>query len=271
MLRDGNTNTLYDAGLRPNVIVRSGRAGNGQAPLAYSEDGGNSWQPLALPIGATGNPALITSADGKTFMVMTAVPQIATDQGKTWTPVAGLPETARPIAEGVNPAKFYALDFKNNKLFTSTDGGKTFAETATTGLPKDISEDQPTWSEAAWPLYATNDKEAGLYLVSKQGLFHSVDGGRTFAESATDLRVEALSFGKAPQGKSHPALFAIGRRNNTRAIWRSDDEGTTWIRLNDERHQWGTRFRCIAADPRIFGRVYIGTDGRGILYGEPTL
>ncbi|MBC7807694.1 MAG: hypothetical protein H7145_16295, partial [Akkermansiaceae bacterium] len=266
----GNTNTLYDAGLRPNVIVRSGRAGDSQAPLAYSEDGGKSWQPIALPAGATGNPALITSADGKTFMVMTPVPQITTDRGKTWTPVAGLPEAARPIADRGNPAKFYALDFKNNKLFTSTDGGATFTETTTTGMPTNISDDQPTWSEAAWPLHATNDTEGDLYLVSKQGLFHSTNGGRTFTRSAATLRVEALSFGKAPQGRSHPALFAIGRRNETRAIWRSDDEGTTWIRLNDERHQWGTRFRCIAADPRVFGRVYIGTDGRGILYGEQT-
>lgn len=54
-----------------------------------------------------------------------------------------------------------------------------------------------------------------------------------------------------------------------RAIWRSDDQGATWLRLNDELHQWGQRFRCLAADPRIFGRVYVGTDGRGILYGEP--
>ena len=39
--------------------------------------------------------------------------------------------------------------------------------------------------------------------------------------------------------------------------------------MNDDRHQYGTRFRCLAGDPRIFGRVYVGTDGRGILYGEP--
>ena len=105
--------------------------------------------------------------------------------------------------------------------------------------------------------------------MSKAGLFHSADGGKTFAKSPGTLQVESLSFGKAPQDKTHPALFAIGRQNNVRAISRSDDQSTNWVRLNDERHQWGTRFRCIAADLRVFGRVYIGTDGRGILYGEP--
>jgi xyloglucan-specific exo-beta-1,4-glucanase len=280
----GNTNTLDYAGQQPNVIVRSGRPSNGQAALAYSEDGGRSWQPLTAPAAngngnADGNgnrntnaaatPALITSADGKTFMLMTPVPQITRDHGQTWTPVQGLPDTGRPVADRVDPARFYALDFSNGTLFVSNDGGAAFSVTTTTGLPADISRDRPTWSEAAWPLHATNDQAGDLWLVSGQGLFHSGDGGKTFVKSTGTLRVESLSFGKAPQGQTYPALFAIGRQGDTRAIWRSDNRGATWIRLNDERHQWGTRFRCIAADPRVFGRVYIGTDGRGILYGEP--
>ena len=56
--------------------------------------------------------------------------------------------------------------------------------------------------------------------------------------------------------------------NGVKAIWRSDDAGVRWIRINDDQHQYGTRFRCISGDPRIFGRVYVGTDGRGILYAD---
>jgi hypothetical protein len=283
----GNTNTLEYAGAQPNVIVRSGRPHEGQASLGYSEDGGRSWQPLTVPVTAPaatnataggngnrrgnrgGNPAIITSADGKTFMVMTATPQITRDRGQTWTAVAGLPANARPIADRVNGSKFYALDFSNGTLLTSTDGGATFTVSTTSGLPADISRDRSNNPEAVFPLHATNDREGDLWLVSGQGLFHSTDSGKTFTQIPGTLRVEMLSFGKAPQGQTYPALFAIGRQGNTRAIWRSDNQGTSWIRLNDEQHQWGNRFRCIAADPRIFGRVYIGTDGRGILYGEP--
>jgi hypothetical protein len=83
------------------------------------------------------------------------------------------------------------------------------------------------------------------------------------------LSVEILSLGKSPPGRDAPALFAIGRQGDVRAVWRSDDSAQTWLRVNDEQHEWGRRFRAIAADPRIFGRVYVGTDGRGILYGEP--
>jgi len=39
--------------------------------------------------------------------------------------------------------------------------------------------------------------------------------------------------------------------------------------VSDAQHEYGRRFRVISADPRVFGRVYVGTDGRGVLYGEP--
>ena len=85
----------------------------------------------------------------------------------------------------------------------------------------------------------------------------------------SDVRVDALAFGKPPPGHDYPALFAIGERGDLRAIWRSDDVAP-WVRVNDPEHGYGRRFRCIAGDPRVFGRVYVGTDGRGILYGEPS-
>ena len=29
------------------------------------------------------------------------------------------------------------------------------------------------------------------------------------------------------------------------------------------------RFRAVSGDPRRYGRVYVATDGRGLLYGDP--
>jgi hypothetical protein len=56
--------------------------------------------------------------------------------------------------------------------------------------------------------------------------------------------------------------------DNQQGLFRSDDVSATWVRINDDRHQYGNRFRCITGDPRIYGRVYVGTDGRGIVYGD---
>ena len=139
----------------------------------------------------------------------------------------------------------------------------------TSGLPSDITADKPTWREIAWPLATTPGKRSDLWFLSQNSLFHSTDGGKTFAKVNGELSVEALAFGKAPPSKRYPALFAIGAKGDEAAIWRSDDRGEDWIRINDAQHEYGRAFRCIAADPRIFGRVYVGTDGRGIIYGEP--
>jgi xyloglucan-specific exo-beta-1,4-glucanase len=267
----GTTVTMDYAGAKPAVIVRAGRGNDGAAPLGYSEDGGVSWQPMALP-GSRGRgdtPAMIVSADGETFVVMTSPVKFTRDRGKTWTAVKGLPSGGRPVADQMDGQKFYSIDFKSSTIYASDDGGATFASAGTVGLPSDIKGDRPSWSEAPWPLVATFGRSGDLWFVSSAGLFHSVDGGKHFAKAESNLHVEKLALGKAPQGKEYPALFAIGIREQTLGVWRSDDQGTSWVRVTDDQHEYGRRYRCIAADPRVFGRVYIGTDGRGLFYGEP--
>ncbi|MGA2443151.1 MAG: hypothetical protein ABSH08_19535 [Tepidisphaeraceae bacterium] len=269
----GTTISLDYAGDQPLVIVRGGRPNGGQASLGYSENGGHSWQPMTIPAdagrGRRAPSTIIVSADGKTFMVMTPTPLTTQDRGNTWTEVEGLPRGDRPVADRVDPSAFYALDFKAGRVFISSDGGATFKVSTVKGLPTSIAGDEPTWREGPWPLVATLGKPHDLWLVSGAGLYHSSDGGRVFARVDSALKAELISFGKAAEGTDYPSIFAIGTMGGIKAVWRSDDMGLTWSRVNDDQHQYGTRFRCIAGDPRIFGRVYVGTDGRGVLYGEP--
>ena len=42
-----------------------------------------------------------------------------------------------------------------------------------------------------------------------------------------------------------------------------------WQRINDDAHQWGWTGETVTGDPRVYGRVYLATNGRGIQYGEP--
>jgi photosystem II stability/assembly factor-like uncharacterized protein len=272
-----DTTTALDcADPKPNVIVRSGRPNERQAPLAYSEDGGRSWQPMQLPKlpDAEGErrratPAIVVSADGGTFVVMTRPPMFTRDRGTSWKQVAGPPRACRPVPDRVDAAAFYALDFATAHVYASSDGGATFARVESTGLPSNITADEPTWHETPWPLHATRGRRGDLWFVSRSGLFHSRDGGKTFERAPDGRKVQMLSFGKPPRGSDDPALFAVGTMKGLKAIWRSDDAATSWVRVNDDQHQFGTRFRCLAGDPRVFGRIYVGTDGRGILVGEP--
>ncbi len=81
---------------------------------------------------------------------------------------------------------------------------------------------------------------------------------------------DALGFGKAAPGKTFPAVYLLGTINQLHARYRSDDAGQTWIRIDDDQHQFATADTpMIIGDPRIYGRVYITTGGRGVIYGDP--
>lgn len=73
-----------------------------------------------------------------------------------------------------------------------------------------------------------------------------------------------MGFGKPAPGKSYPAAYLWGRVRGADGIFRSDDAGKTWRRINDDRHQFGG-INDITGDPRLGGRVYLATSGRGVM------
>ncbi len=82
----------------------------------------------------------------------------------------------------------------------------------------------------------------------------------------------ALGFGKAAPGTSYQALYLIGTVKDVTGVFRSSDKGATWVRVNDGAHQWGniSGTGVVTGDPDTYGRVYVGTNGRGLQYGDPS-
>jgi hypothetical protein len=76
-----------------------------------------------------------------------------------------------------------------------------------------------------------------------------------------------LGLGKATSGKNYPALFLAGNIGGLHALFRSDDAGESWVLINDDQHQYGY-INHVTGDPRIYGRVYFATGGRGVIYGD---
>lgn len=279
-----NTNNLDYAGMRPAMMVRSGTLPDPDpatvATLGWSADGGRSWHPLRVPALAVGGrplqrydtrgeAAISVSADGATFLVATPIMQRTTDRGRRWSAVIGLPEGARAIADKVDPQRFYAIDFATSRMFVSRDGGAQFVPAASAGLPAGPWQLPARGREAQWPLVAETGRAGRLWLQLGGALWRSDDGGeRFFRASADDVAIELFGLGRSAIG-GIPALYAIATSAGLRGVWRSNDGGAGWHRINDDRHQWGLRFRAIAGDPRRIGRVYIATDGRGIFYGDP--
>ena len=101
-----------------------------------------------------------------------------------------------------------------------------------------------------------------------ESIYRTTDGGATFARLPSVDKADTIGFGKAAPGRSYPALYGSAQVSGTRGIYRSDDGGATWVRLTDDQHQFAMTNRTITGDPRIHGRVYVGTNGRGILYRD---
>jgi photosystem II stability/assembly factor-like uncharacterized protein len=283
-----NTSGIAYAENKPEVIVRVGVCSHHHLPgfnISYSLDSGKTWQPPAtqpatLPSAAgpqfggrgPSGGSIAVSSDGATWVWVTrgSSPSLTTDKGATWTEIKGLPNSARIVADPVNPKKFYGMSLFEGKLFLSADGAATFVE-----QPFSLPGGLPTRSGirieggSGWDrLYTTPGREGDLWVTALNGLYHSTDTGKTFTrvDGVTELR--GFGFGKAAPGASNPALYLVGVANGQRGILRSDDWARTWTRINDDQHQFGL-IGQITGDPKLYGRVYVGTFGRGILYGDP--
>ncbi|MEV8308839.1 1,4-beta-glucanase [Streptomyces flavidovirens] len=263
----GSATGLAQAALVPSYVVRAGWGDHGNG--AYSNDGGRTWAPFAAqPSLASSAPGPIaTSANGKTLLWSfvhwdgTRHPaHRSTDNGATWTEVPSFPKGATPVADPADPARFYAYDTTAGTVYASTDGGASFVARAT-GLPS---------GDAQFKIAAAPGRTGDLWLSAKSnGLFRSTDGGVRFTKISSCWASHTLGFGRAATTGGYPAIFQTGATEGFVGVYRSDDEARTWVRINDDSHQWGWTGEAITGDPRVHGRVYLGTNGRGIQYGDP--
>lgn len=100
------------------------------------------------------------------------------------------------------------------------------------------------------------------------GLWHSTDGGQSFTELRGVDEADTIGFGKAAPSTSYQTLFTSAKIDKVRGIFRSTNRGESWTRINDDAHQWGWTGAAITGDPRVYGRVYVAANGRGIVYGD---
>ena len=91
------------------------------------------------------------------------------------------------------------------------------------------------------------------------------------AITGKDTRIEQFGLGHPAPDGIHPRTLRDRRDRQPARGLALADGGARWVRINDDQHQWGLRFRAISGDPRRYGRVYIAIDGRGLLYGDPVV
>jgi hypothetical protein len=263
--RYSNTESLAQAGRAPEVLVRSGHFHDdpGDVPrAAVSRDGGRTWQAFAgEPPDGEGAGHLTLAADGKRVLWKPRGARhhwISDDFGAHWRKAAGLPATALVEADRVDPALFYGFDPVGGRLYASRDGGVAFEEAAGIGAIGERFRAQLSPDPARAGVVWVPAAQHGLLRWSSKGLERQPG-----VEHAI-----ALGLGKAKREDGTPTLFVYGRVGGRSGLFRSEDDGRHWTRIDDDAHRYG-EIRLVVGDPRVYGRVYLGTHGRGIVYGEP--
>jgi photosystem II stability/assembly factor-like uncharacterized protein len=265
-------NSIDYAANKPSYIIRMGGdeewtpEGTRQfSVLGISSDGGKTWKPAEKYLeGAQGgwSGGIAVSSDAKViaWAPENIPPHWSNNEGRTWTVCTGLPEKTKVVSDRVNPSKFYAFNTDKKTAYMSVDSGKTFTVMNDSFIRGEITKCN---------FKAAVGLEGHLWLAGGDaGLYHSTDGGKTWEQFPGFDTVPVIGLGKAAPGADYQALYTNARLNGKWGIYRSDDKGKNWIRINDDFHQFGAADTAITGDPRVYGRVFLATNGRGIQYRD---
>jgi photosystem II stability/assembly factor-like uncharacterized protein len=234
------------------------------SPLQFSNDTGRTWNVAAHENGGPGNnyegaASVAFSTDGTvTLLAPLSDQQVLRYANSAWSTVSGI-NGSYIVGDPENANVFYAYNRKTGKMFKSADKGETFSEKSSPGQ-SDFQK---------FRLVPGKDGDIWLPLTSN-GLARSTDGGTTFNKIATVSYCEAVGFGKAAPENNFPTVFIFGEVGGVSGVFMSNDEGASWVRVNDDEHEYGglANGEFVVGDMNVYGRVYMSTAGRGIVYGE---
>ncbi len=256
----------------PTTVVR---ATLGNTPYGtISTDGGLTWtgfagSPTWTGTSSSGGGSIAIAPDGSSMVwtpLDTASAWYSTNKGVTWLAATGLPASSsasltQVVSDRVTPGVYYG--YNGGTLYISTNQGKTWTS-AQTGLPTNCNSQTGC-------LVILPDWQGDLWLASGSGLYHNTSSSTTPALTAVSGVSSAnyLGFGKSETGSGYLTLYLYGTVSSQN-LYRSIDGGNSWTQINDATHQWGGGVDCVTGDMRTFGTVYVGTNGRGIIWGTST-
>jgi xyloglucan-specific exo-beta-1,4-glucanase len=163
-----------------------------------------------------------------------------------------IPVAAPVAADKVNAKYFYAAD--QNSVYVSSDSGATWATTSLSTGGANSVKVHPTVAGDFW-------------VAGSSGLWHSTDFGKTFTKSASVTTAYSIALGKGTG--SYPNLYLFGTTSTATTLFVSSDVGATWTVISDAQHGFGAASaNCLAASMDTAGLVFVGTNGRGIFYGN---
>ena len=257
-----NTSIAYAAG-NPNKVVRISNGGN---VVYYSTDKGATWTGAATNVGVQGRVDI--SADGGTILHCpwgSTTTSYTTNNGGGWSTCSGVSvENATPVADKVNSNYFYIHNLSNGQMFVSSNKGISFSVAGTPGGTS------TPWVQTSIRTVPGYEGHLWVPLVGN-GLKYSTDHGSTYTTLTNVTYCKSIGIGKTMSGASYPTLFIWGTVSGVNGLFRSTDQGGTWVRMNDDAHEFGGA-SLLVGDMNFEGRVYMGAAGaRGVIYWDPAV
>ncbi|WP_207422994.1 hypothetical protein [Desertivirga brevis] len=252
----GTTTGLAYAYNNRRKVVRVGTS------LFYSLDTAKSWTKTTSVKGAFGQVSISTdgniivhSPDKSNTSYRTA------DDGISWTKIQGLEViNAHTVSDGSRSDSFYAYDPATGFILRSMDGGCTFKPAGNAG------------KGGSKVIRSVPGKAGHIWIAgNKTGLLRSVNSGETFSRIASVSVCSAVGVGKEAPGSNYETLFIYGVVDGVQGVYRSINEGKSWIRISNDKAKFGGpgNGQFVMGDMNVYGRVYMSTGGRGIVYADP--
>lgn len=256
----GTTSCIAVAGLSPTKMVRSG------SHLYYSSNSGANWSALNKPSVDAGSGWCTISANGG-IIVWTPngkTTYYTTNNGSTWSVLPGISATnIRFFADYEADNVFYAN--VNNQLRTYTYNPQTSSFSYTSKVLYNAVNRLSVVPGIAGDIWVAKGSTGLLHVSAATSATPVYTNHSLFS-------VTCVGVGKAAPGNSYPSVYIWGRpkTSDKTGLHRSDDKGETWMRINDNQHQFGGpgNAQFVKGDMNVYGRVYMSTVGRGIIVGE---
>jgi len=264
----GTSTGVCFAAKNTTYIARCGGWSGGPNPIYYSINSGTTWNAFAtLPNTTSFQGRVGVSADGTAVLWCpsgSTTTYRTANNGTNWTNANGLTFNSMPVGDVVNANKIYAYNPADGFIYVSTDKGVNFVKSGSAGTGG---------SYIIRPVIGGAEGDIWIAMYNG-GLTRTKNSGTSFTKIAGISACTAVGFGKAATGKTFPSVYIWGKANGAtkNGLYRSDDEGLTWIRINDDQHQYGgpANGQFVIGDMNTYGRAYMSTAGRGIIYGEPS-
>ena len=286
--RGGRSIAVAGSAARPFEYYM-GTTGGG---LWKTTDGGQNWRPVtdgqinSASIGAVevcrSDPDIVYMGTGET-QLRGNIQQgdgayKSTDGGETWEHV-GLRETRNIARIRIHPnncdvawAAAFGKHSANNPergVFKTTDGGQTWRRVlyrSDRAGAVDISVDVTNPDVIYASLWEAWRRSWGMLSGGEDsGLWKSSDGGENWSEITANIGLAEGPVGKigvAVSPANPDRVWALIEHEPDGGVWRSDDAGATWERVNEERKLRQRAF--------YYTRVYADPNDEDVMYALNT-